>query len=594
MARGLTRAQLGVTEAMIRTFGDVVFTLSHNLQVRTGDPVRLLDWTEIDRQREAMGLADAQIAAKLGLTRSQVLFIRSMEERRRFRTGHYPRLLDLGGGKRFRAEKYTPHLDRFRYSETALELRAALGFAPARAHEYVNRGWWRDDTLSGWLALHVATRPDAPALVQGENTVSWRALAARVDRLAGELHAAGVAKGEVVAVQLPNIIEFVIAYLAICRLGAVLSTIHMPYRASEIRTLLAHNRAIAVICLAAAKDWNPAAAMLALKPELPDLKLVIALGPRVEGAASLGEMIDAGTPLAADKVEPPVAADPFLLLYTSGTTAAPKGVPHNYHTMLSNARLGAPEHALTAHDRILTAAPLSHLFGLYSLHVAMSVGAAQVLLPVFTPPDMVATIARDRPTALWTGPAHIAACRALELFDKHDASSLKLTIMSGSACPPELVRWFAAKLPGCAVTQLWGMTETQGALYSRPTDPPEVAAETAGRASPGTEIRVVDPQGAPCAAGVEGELQVRGCLLFPGYFKNDAANAAAALTRWLVCLGRSRHDGCGRQCLDHRAHQGCHQSGRDQVQSARYRGSARLASGGAAIGDRADARSGTR
>ncbi len=546
MAQGLDRAQIGVTEAMIRTFGEVVFDLSHNHQLREGDPVRLLDYAEIERQREAMGLTDAQIAAKLGLTRAQVLFIRTMEERRRFRTGHYARLLELGGGKRFRPERFTPHLDRFRYGEAALALRAGLAFDPARAREYVSRGWWRDDTLPGWLARHARERPDAPALVHGERTVSWRALAARVDRLAGALHAAGVAKGEVVALQLPNTVEFVVAYLAILRLGAVASTIHMPYRATEIRALLAHGRAVAAIVLAAAKDWSPAETVLALRPELPELRTVVALGARVAGCAALDELIDAGEPLAAGAVPPPVAADPFLLLYTSGTTAAPKAVPHNYHTLLSNARLGAPEHGLTAADRVLSAAPFSHLFGLYSLHLAMSVGAACVLVPVFTPADLAAAVARDRPTALFAGPAHIAACRAPGLLDAHDWGSLALAVLSGSACPPELVRSLAAKLPACAVTQLWGMTETQAALYSRPTDPIDVAAAGAGRPSPGTEVRVVDAQGAPCAAGVEGELEVRGCLLFPGYFANDAANAAAfSAGGWFRSGDLATMDGAG-------------------------------------------------
>ena len=527
MARGLTRAQIGVTEAMLRTFGEVVFDLSHNHQTRHGDPIRLQDWAEVERQREDMGLSDAQIAARLGLTRDQVLLIRTLEERRRFRTGHYQRLLELGGGKRFRAEKFTPHLDRFRYSEAALALRAALAFDPWQARTFVARGWWRDDTLTGWLARHATERPDAPALLQGEVAIGWRALQARSGRLAGALAAAGVAKGDVVSVQMPNLAEFVIAYLAICRLGAVLSTIYMPYRAAEIESLLRHSRATAAICMATAKDWAPAATFVALQAKLPDLKVVIALGASVPGALSLAGMIDTGTALDADAAPAPVAADPFLLLYTSGTTAAPKAVLHNYHTMLSNARLGAPEHALTAADRVMSAAPFAHLFGLYSLHAAFAVGAASVLLPVFTPPEMAATIARDVPTALWTGPAHIAACRALGLFDQFDQGSLKLAIMSGSACPPELVRWFAARLPGCAVTQLWGMTETQAALYTRPGDALEVAAQSAGRVSPGTEVRIAGPDGIALAPGEEGELQVRGCLLFPAYFNNDAANQDA-------------------------------------------------------------------
>lgn len=526
MARGLTRDQIGITEEMIRTFGDAVFRMSHNLQVREGDPIRTLDWPEIERQREAMGLADGQIAQRFGLTREQVMFIRNTEETRRLRTGQQAYLLDLGGGRRFRAEKVTPLEQRFRFSEDALRLRGALAFDPAQASEFLARGWWRDDTLSGWVARHAEERPDAPALIQAARMLSWRELANQVARFAEGLRRAGVARGEVVAVQLPNSVEFVIAYLAICRLGAVMCTVHMLYRGAELEALLSHSRACAAICLVQAKDWSPAEAVLGLRGGLQALRSVIALGPKTVGALSLEELLEQSPPIDA-RVPGPVAADPFLLLYTSGTTSAPKGVPHPYHTMLSNARLGAPEHRITADDRVLSAAPFTHLFGLYSLHVAWSVGAAAVLLPVFTPSELAATVERDRPTALWTAPAHIAACRAMGLIEKHDFGSLRFSIMSGSACPPELVRWFQAKAPKCAVTQLWGMTETQAGLYTRPGDALEVAASSAGRPGPGTEVRIVDAEGRRCAAGEEGELQVRGCLLFPGFFDNTEANQAA-------------------------------------------------------------------
>ncbi len=526
MARGLTREQLGITDAMIATYGEAIFSMSHNLQVREGDPVRMLDWKEIDRQREAMGLADIQIAERLGLGREQVMFIRNTEESRRFRIGQQAYLMDLGGGKRFRPERVVPFEDRFRYSDDALKLRAALRSDGVRVAEFIARGWWRDDTLTKWLAKQVAERPGAAALVHAGEEISWAALAARAAGFAAGLRRSGIAAGDVVAVQLPNLPEFVVAYLAICRLGAVMTTIHMPYRGSEFETLLTHSRAKAIVCLAQAKDWSPAGAALALRSKIPTLKAVIALGAPVEGTLGFAGIESA--PAAEIRDLPgPAAGDPFLLLYTSGTTAAPKAVPHSYHTLLSNARLGAPEHRITSADRVLSAAPFSHLFGLYSLHVGWAAGAAAVLLPAFTPPDLAHTVERDKPTALWTAPAHIAACRALGLFDKHDFSSLKLAIMSGSACPPELVRWLAAKLPGCAVTQLWGMTETQAALYTRPGDSLEASALSAGRASPGTEVRVVSAEGGICTPGEEGDLQVRGALAFPGFYANDSANETA-------------------------------------------------------------------
>ena len=171
----------------------------------------------------------------------------------------------------------------------------------------------------------------------------------------------------------------------------------------------------------------------------------------------------------------PDARDAFVLLYTSGTTASPKAVPHPFRTLLGNSRMGAREHGLTAASRVLCAAPLSHLYGLYSLHCAWSVGACTVLLPAFKPEELATAVQRDRPTALWCGPAHLGACRNAGLFDSHDWSSLRLAIVSGSLAPSALMHYFAEKLAGCAVTQLWGMTELQAGLYSRPADGVEVA-----------------------------------------------------------------------------------------------------------------------
>ena len=83
MVGGLTRAQIGVTEEMIASYGDLVFRLSHNHQIRLGDPIRLKDFDEIERQRAALGLTDGEIADRIGLTGAQVLFIRTMVERYR-------------------------------------------------------------------------------------------------------------------------------------------------------------------------------------------------------------------------------------------------------------------------------------------------------------------------------------------------------------------------------------------------------------------------------------------------------------------------------------------------------------------------------
>ena len=169
-----------------------------------------------------------------------------------------------------------------------------------------------------------------------------------------------------------------------------------------------------------------------------------------------------------------------------------------------------------------------------------------LLLCAFTPPDFAQAIASGRPTVIFAGPAHFAALRKADLLEATDFASVRLVIVSGSDCPPELAREVAKRLPNGRFTQLWGMTEAQAGLYSRPEDPIEVAALTAGRPSPGTEVRIAGPEGEALAAGTEGELQVRGSLLFPGYFDNAEANAQAfTADGWFRTGDLASHDADG-------------------------------------------------
>jgi non-ribosomal peptide synthetase component E (peptide arylation enzyme) len=523
--RGLRFSQVGVTEAMIATYADAIWKMSNNLQVRRGDPVRKLEFGRIEAERADLGMSDAQIAQAIGLTRDQVLLIRLLTEVRRFRRRSYQRLYELGRGHRFNPQRYLPHEARGGYSAQALALRAALRFDPEAVGRFIAGGFWAHDTLTRWLARHAADTPVRAALRGPEAQLGYEALRARSESFAAGLSALGLGRGDVVSVQLPNSAEFLIAYLAIARLGAVMSTIHMPYRSAELKMLLGHSQARALICLSSAKDFAPAAAALGLKPQLAALEHVIALGTRVDGAASYAELLESGGEVASDSA--PAPADPFLLLFTSGTTSSPKAVPLTYQATLGNARLFAAEMRLCASDVVLCAAPFTHLLGLFSLHLALCVGASSVVHVASGPAELVAAIESHRPSVLFAAPAHLAAMATVGLLQAADFSSLRRVVVSGSAVPPELARLVAAKLPPGAFTQLWGMTELQAGMYTRPDDPLETTVSSTGRPGPGTDVRTCDVADVPVAAGEEGELQVRGALLFPGYFMNEAANRGA-------------------------------------------------------------------
>ena len=390
----------------------------------------------------------------------------------------------------------------------------------AAAHPFAR--YWRDETLRDWLEQHAGQSPQRLAVIGPGASWRYAELHARALDLAAHFRALGIGRGDVVAIQLPNLPEFVLTYLATAYAGAILQTLHMPYRGAEIEQLLHHSGAKAIVCLGQGKDFNPAQAVLAMQPRLKQLAHVIAVGPNPPaGALAFG----AKSP-AATIAERPSAADEFVLLYTSGTVAAPKGVPVPYRNFLSNARLSAPELEIGPDSILLTAAPLSHLYGLFAVNLAFAAGAALALLPAFTPPALAEAIDAYKPTQLFTAPAHMTACLQAGLLTPERLRTLRFLQISGSACPPELAQTIQDMMPDGKVVQLWGMSELQAGAYNRPSDPHEARMTSAGRASPGTELRVM-LDGAPLPPGEEGELQVRGCSVFSRYRGNDAATADA-------------------------------------------------------------------
>ena len=528
MTRGLRRDQIGVGEEMIQSYGPTIFELSHNYQVRRGDPVRELKWEEIERQRPGTGMSDIEIARKLGLTHDQVTYIRTIMEHRRFNRHNYHRLYDLGGGKRFRKERFVPHADRFAFRPEALELRKALDFDPRLSSKYLRLGHWGGDTVTGWLEKWAAETPDAVAIRGPAGDTSYAELDRLSLKLANALLDLGLRRGDVVSIQLPNTEDFLLLYFAITRIGGVVSTLHMPYRASEMAPLLRHASARAVVCGPATEGYDAPAAMLGLREQVDTLEHVIVAGPGTgapEGTLSLAALIEGGGTAPIDN--PPVAADPAILCFTSGTSSAPKAVMHAYHTMLGNNRIAAPLYGMTGDDVVLGGPPFTHAFGLCVLNFTLMAGATSLLMPAFSPPALVELIERERPTALFVAPAHVAACHKAGLLTAHDLSSVRIATISGSACPPEIAYALDNAMPNGAVGQMWGMTECFMGLHTPFDAPAAVRCETLGGSTPSFEARMIGADGAVVADGEEGELEIRGCSVFAGYFGNDAANRAA-------------------------------------------------------------------
>jgi cyclohexanecarboxylate-CoA ligase len=385
------------------------------------------------------------------------------------------------------------------------------------------------ETLAAWTRHWAMILPQHTAVIgrDGETLLTYGELAARSESLARGLIRRGVRAGNVIAMQLPNTADFVALYIAIGMCRAIVQPVHMNYRRADIEPLLRHGGATLAIVEPQTKDYRAANELLQARDRIPSLRTVVAVGAeRVAGTLALEDIVAEG--IEADiPLSPPNTDDTFVLLYTSGTTARPKGVPATYRHFLGNARLSADALCLDSTARLLSAAPFTHLYGLFTMHMALHAGAAIVLLPSFAPADLADTLRRGRPTALFAAPAHLAACLAQRLFDRDGFSSLRFVMTSGSLCPVSLAAAMQELMPGGRFIQLWGMSELQAGTFARLEDPAAVRLTSAGRASPGTELRIAGADGDILLAGREGELQVRGGSVFAGYLNNATANEAA-------------------------------------------------------------------
>ncbi len=399
-------------------------------------------------------------------------------------------------------------------------------YDPDVERRFVAEGYWTDDVLGDWLSDRAERNGADPAIVAGGRTVSYADGYEKALRFANALLDAGFRKHDVIAIQLPNIPEFLIAYWGMALMGGVISMLHMPYRKLEMAPLLRHGGARAVICGGAVEGYDAPATMLELRDELPALETVIvAAGEAPAGTLSFDAMVDAAEP--QDIADPPSAQDPLALAFTSGTSSAPKAILRDHRTLLANNRAVVPLFGVRAGDAVLSAPPFSHIFGLCCANLIVRAGAANVLMPSFAPPVFAEVIERNRVTVMFCAPAHVAATLGAGLHRTTDLSSLRTAYIAGSALPVELAEAWEAAMTDGRVSQMFGMTETVMSMVVPEDDPPETRLHKIGRAIDGIEMRITDDDGSARPAGVEGELEIRGYTVFPGYFGNEAANREA-------------------------------------------------------------------
>jgi fatty-acyl-CoA synthase len=399
-------------------------------------------------------------------------------------------------------------------------------------------------TLGDLVDEMAARSPHAQALAFRGAPLSYAALQARVDELAGALLAVGVARGDRVAVLLPNQPEWVVAALAIAKIGGIVAAISTFSTGRELGWTLVHSGAVALITIPAFRGRAYLDALHDLCPELaastpgalrserlPSLRTVVSMdGRRVDGVFHRDEFLALGAGVGAEalrvrqrSVSP---SDVCYILYTSGSTAMPKGVTLAHGGVIENGfNIGERMH-LTPADRLWLAVPLFWSFGsANALPAILTHGGCAVLQESFEAGEALELLDHER-CSVYYGMANMARAM-LEHPDRsrRRLDSMRTGLTIGLAEDIEMTMEAVGARELCNV---YGSTETYGnCAVTDAHDPLASRLHTQGLPLPGMDIRAADPEtGRVLQAGEVGELCVAGHVT-PGYFRAPELDAAA-------------------------------------------------------------------
>jgi 2,3-dihydroxybenzoate-AMP ligase len=413
-----------------------------------------------------------------------------------------------------------------------------------RAAHYRAAGHWAGQDLAGLLARAAADHGPRTALVHGELRLTYTELDHQVTRMAAGFLRQGIAAGDRVLVQLPNVPQFVTVCFALFRMGATPVFSLVSHRANEIRHLCSISRAAAYVVPGTHQGFDHTALALQMAHEHPDLRKVFVLNPTTT-ATTTATTSDADTTAAGGAPEgllvalaevdadplplpAPDPADVAFFLLSGGTTALPKLIPRTHDDYAYQTRAAAELLDLGPDDVYLTVLPAEFNFtwGCPGVVGTLRSGGTVVLVDALLPDECFATIARERVTFTSLVPTVAQLWLEAAEWNTADLSSLRLIQIGGATLHRQVAERITPVL-GCRLQQVFGMAE--GLLtMTRATDSPRTVLTTQGRPlSPDDELRIVDTADRPVAPGSTGELLTRGPYTLQGYYRAPEHNARA-------------------------------------------------------------------
>ena len=390
------------------------------------------------------------------------------------------------------------------------------GVAGARAHvSETVRGdlLWR--SLPAMAADAAARFGDAEAVVDGDRRVSYTELVADARRVTAALVASGIDAGDRVAIWSPNRYEWLVAALGTLGAGAAVVPVNTRFKGEEARYILERSGARVVFTVGEFLGMDYAATVADLRPDLPNLRSVVGFDDPSKADHSLDAFCRLGSDIDAAAVDARWRAvqpdDVSDVLFTSGTTGAPKGVLMTHAQTLRQFSDWCDMAGLRTGDRYLIVNPFFHMFGYKAGCLAsLMQGATIIPKPVLEVDDLLRTVTEEAVTVLPGPPTLYQSILDHPGLDAFDLSSLRVAVTGAADIPVELIRRLHEELPFSTIITGYGLTEGGTVTGTGPDDDFETIATTVGRARPGLEIRIADDDGTAQPVGQPGEVLVPG------------------------------------------------------------------------------------
>ncbi len=385
--------------------------------------------------------------------------------------------------------------------------------------------------LASIVRSSACLHPDRTAVVIGPRTITYRQLDEAARRFAAALRDLGVAPGQHVAIMVPNVPQFIIAYFGAHYAGCPVVPLNVLLTGADVAYHLRDSDSVALV----AWEGMLEAAQSGFDRVDHCRHLIVARpGPdegRAPGTLDMNALLAAATPV--EDLPATSADDTAVILYTSGTTGQPKGAELTHFNLFYNALYSRTNlFGISKETVALVTLPLFHSFGQTVLQNAvLGAGGALVLLPRFTPDDALGLMQAHRVTLFAGVPTMYFALLHHPDAARYDLGSLQRCISGGSAMPVEVMRAFDEKY-GVNILEGYGLSETSPVASFNPPDRPKKPGSI-GVPIEGVEFRLLDDDGQRVTeAGKPGEISIFGPNVMKGYYDKPEANAAALDHGW--------------------------------------------------------------